>query len=367
MKITGIEAIPFEIPLRRPFTFASGTAAVADHVLVRVVTDDGIVGQAEAPPRPYTYGESQTSIVAALRDWFSPALSGVDPFCRERISALLERTVGNHTAKAAIDIALWDIIGQAVSQPVHNLLGGYATAVQVSHMLGLGTPAEMVDEAILMRGTYGITAFKVKVGRSPASVDIKACKALRAALGDQAYLYLDANRGWRGDETLRALGALSDLNIVMLEEPGPADDILARRRIVDRSPVPIIGDESCTRLGEVARLLMDRSCDLVSIKTSRTGFTESGKILGLCEGLGAGVIVGNQIDGALSTLAGVSFAAAHRATTDRPAELAAFLDMTDDLLVDPPQISEGRLAPPQLPGLGIRVDQKKLQHYRVDQ
>jgi L-Ala-D/L-Glu epimerase len=366
VKVTAIEAIPFEIPFRRPFAFASGVATVADHVLVRVRTDEGIVGHAEAPPRPYTYGESQTSIVAAVYDWFSPALTGADPFCRERISATLAPIVGNPTAKAAVDIALWDVIGQAVGQPVHSLLGGFAESVRVTHMLGLGSPSEMVDEASRVRDTYGISAFKVKVGRTPFAVDVEAVRALRAALGDDVELYLDANRGWRGDDALRALAALADAGVAMLEEPGRADDILTRRRTVERSPVPIVGDESCTRAAEVARLLLDGSCDMISIKTSRTGFTDSAKIVGLCEGLGVGVVLGNQIDGAVATLAGVTFAAAHRATAERPAELSAFVDIADHLLIEPPEIVDGRMAPPQRPGLGIAIDDDKVDHYRVD-
>jgi L-alanine-DL-glutamate epimerase-like enolase superfamily enzyme len=366
VKVTAIEAIPFEIPFLRPFAFASGIATVADHVLVRVHTDEGIVGHAEAPPRPYTYGESPASIVAAVHDWFAPALRGEDPFAVERIRATLAHTVGNHTAKAAVDIAMWDIVGQAVGQPCHRLLGGYAESVAVTHMLGLGEPGEMVDEAVRTRDTYGITAFKVKVGRTPFTVDVESVRALRAALGDDAELYLDANRGWRGDDALRALAELSDAAVAMLEEPGPADDLLTRRRTVERSPVPIVGDESCTRAAEVARLLLDRSCDMVSVKTSRTGFTDSAKIVGLCEGLGAGVVLGNQIDGSVATLAGVAFAAAHQATAERPAELSAFIDIADCLLAEPPQIVDGRMAPPQQPGLGVAIDEDKVARYRVD-
>lgn len=366
MKITEIEAIPFEIPFARPFAFASGAAAVADHVLVRVNTDEGLVGHAEAPPRPYTYGESQVSIVAAVRDWFSPALAGLDPFRREQIADVLHRTVGNPTAKAAVDIAVWDVIGQALGQPVHSLLGGYASSVRVSHMLGLASPAEMADEALRIRDAYGITAFKIKVGRTPWTVDVAACRGLRTSLGDDVELYLDANRGWHAQDALSALDALAEVHIVMLEEPVPADDLFERRRVVERSPVPIVGDESCARLGEVARLLLDRSCDMVSVKTSRTGFTESAKIVGLCEGLGAGVVVGNQIDGTVGTAASVTLAAALRATAGRPAEVSAFLDMADHLLADPPDIVDGRMAPPQRPGLGIVLDDQKLDHYRTD-
>ena len=93
MKIIAVEAIPLSIPVRRPFGFASGRMTSADHVIVRITTDDGLVGHGEAPPRPYTYGETAASIVAVVRDVFAPLLVGADPFARERLRAELDRTV----------------------------------------------------------------------------------------------------------------------------------------------------------------------------------------------------------------------------------------------------------------------------------
>ena len=167
MKITAIEAIPFAIPYRKPLKFASGEVQVAEHVLVRVVTNDGVVGVAEAPPRPFTYGETQKSIAAVVEDLFAPAIVGLDATQREVVRARMHRTIGNPTAKAAIDMALWDILGKAWGQPVHRLLGGWTDRMRVSHMLGFDDPAKMVDEAARMIDTYGIRTFRVKVGRRP--------------------------------------------------------------------------------------------------------------------------------------------------------------------------------------------------------
>ncbi len=108
MKVESVEAIPFSIPFDKPVRFASGQVEVADHVLVRVRTSDGVTGVAEAPPRPYTYGETQTSIVAAVQTLFAPAVVGLPLLAREQVRARVGRTVGNPTAKAALDMALWD-------------------------------------------------------------------------------------------------------------------------------------------------------------------------------------------------------------------------------------------------------------------
>ena len=186
MKITRIETIPFAIPYRKPLRFASGEVTRAEHVLVRVHTDDGLTGVAEAPPRPYTYGETQASILAVIRTVFAPQVTGLSPLEREQIRARLDRTVGNPTAKAAIDMAVWDVIGQSAGLPVTELLGGYGNQLRVAHMVGFAGLAEMVAEAERVGELYGITTFKVKVGRRPIDLDIAACRALREALGEGA-------------------------------------------------------------------------------------------------------------------------------------------------------------------------------------
>ena len=163
MKISRVEAIPFAIPYRKPLKFASGEVHVAEHVLVRVTTDDGVVGVAEAPPRPFTYGETQAGIVAVIDGIFAPQVTGLDLMEREQIHARLSRTVGNPTAKSALDMAIWDALGQSLGYSVTELLGGYTDRMHVSHMLGFDEPAAMVAEAERMRDTYGITTFKVKV------------------------------------------------------------------------------------------------------------------------------------------------------------------------------------------------------------
>ena len=153
MKITQVEAIPFAIPYVKPLKFASGEVHTAEHVLVRVHTDDGVTGVAEAPPRPFTYGETQASIIAVIQQLFAPQVVGRTLPEREAIGARVARTVGNPTAKAAIDMAIWDALGRTLGLPVSDLLGGYTDRMRVSHMLGFDDPAKMVAEAERMRDT----------------------------------------------------------------------------------------------------------------------------------------------------------------------------------------------------------------------
>jgi L-Ala-D/L-Glu epimerase len=366
MKIVTVEAIPFAIPYRKPLRFASGEVHVADHVLVRVHTDDGVVGVAEAPPRPYTYGETQESIVAVVRKVFAPALVGLTLLERETARARMERTIGNPAARAAVDMAIWDALGRTLDLPVTQLLGGWTDRMRVAHMVGFAPDAEMVAEAERVRDLYGIRTFKVKVGRRPVGLDVGACGALRAALGPDVELYVDGNRGWTPSEAARAMQAMADLDLTLAEELCPADDVLGRRWLTARTPVPTVADESATTPGQVTRELLDGAANAISIKTARTGFSTSQRILHLCEGLGAEVVMGNQIDGQIGTACTVAFGAAHRGSSLRAGELSNFLDMSDDLLTEPLEISGGELAVRPGPGLGIEVDPDKLARYRRD-
>lgn len=366
MKITAIEAIPFAIPYVKPLKFASGEVHAAEHVLVRVHTDDGVVGVAEAPPRPFTYGETQTGIVAVIEQLFAPALVGLTLLEREVIGAQLARTVGNPAAKSAVDMAMWDALGRTLELPVSSLLGGFTDRMRVSHMLGFADPAVMVAEAEKMQELYGISVFKVKVGRRPVTLDTAVVRALRDRFGDSVELYVDGNRGWTAAESLRAMKDMADLDLLFAEELCPADDVLGRRWLVEHLDVPFIADESVPTPADVTREVLGGSATAISIKTARTGFTTSQRVHHLAEGLGLDVVMGNQIDGQIGSACAVTFGAAYELTSRRAGELSNFLDMSDDLLTEPLRIRDGVLPVPPGVGLGIDIDPDKLAHYRTD-
>lgn len=276
----------------------------------------------------------------------------------------MRRTIGNDAAKGAVDIALWDCLGRHLGVPVHSLLGGYADELRVSHMLGFDVPSAIVDEAISMRERFGIDAFKIEVGRRPFADDPKICRTLRKALGDTTDHYVDANRGWSTTDALQAIPALVDAGINTFEEPCDARDALGRRNVVRKAPMLVVGDESVPTPGDVSRELMSGGCNAISIKTARGGFTNAKRILDLCEGMGVDVMIGNQIDTQIGTAASLAFGASHRRTTLKAAELSNYLEMADDLVVAPLQIARGVMKVSDAPGVGVEIDESKLNHYR---
>ncbi|MEE9095881.1 mandelate racemase/muconate lactonizing enzyme family protein [Pseudarthrobacter phenanthrenivorans] len=365
-RIVEVRTVPYAIPYRKPLRFASGSIDVADNVLVEVVTSDGVVGFAEAPPRPYTYGETQASIVAVIEKIFAPAIIGLSILDREAVRSRLARTVGNPTAKAAIDMAMWDAWGKTIGTPVHHLLGGFTDALQVSHMLGFDDPDTVAAEAIELKEKLGIASFKIKVGRRPVHLDVDVCKAVREALGPDAELYIDGNRGWTAAESARALRELEDVGLSRVEELCPADDVLSRRWLVSQCPVPFVADESAPTPADVTREILAGAATAVSIKTARTGFSGSLRVSHLAEGLGLEAVIGNQIDAQVGTVCSLVFGASQEITSRSAAELSNYLDMADDLLDQPLIIENGYMRVPEGPGLGIQLDPEKVARYRVD-
>lgn len=366
MKITKIEAIPFSIPYVHPLRFASGEQHTANHILVRVYGEDGVVGTAEAPPRPYTYGETQAGIKDVVENVFAPALVGVDILDREKMVAVMNRTVDNPCAKGAVDMAVWDVLGQSLGQPVTKLLGGFTDHMKVSHMVGFDEPSKMVDVVASYKEKYGITTYKVKVGRKPYQLDVAVVRALREAFGDEIELYIDGNRGWTAAESAQALADMADLGLTLAEELNPADDVLGRKWLVDRTPMPFVADESVPNQADVVRSLLGGYSTAISIKTARTGFTYSQRIHFLCESMGVENVMGNQIDGQVGSLCSIVFGSAFRGTSARAGELSNWLDMADDLLAEPLEIVDGKMYVRDMPGTGVVIDEDKLAAYRTD-
>lgn len=365
-KIANIEAIPYCIDYAKPLRFASGFVDKADHVLIRITTESGIVGIADAPPRPYTYGETQHSIVTTVRDLFAPQLIGTEADNTTRTHEVLNRTVNNNVAKASVDIALWDIKAKAAGTSLTKMLGGYSDRLQVAHMVGFAPKAEVLEDVHTLMNRHGITAYKVKVGRRPIDDDIEVCRAIRQEFGDDVTLYVDGNRGWSARQSARALRELADVDLAFVEELNPASEGFGRRAIVQQSPVPFVVDESAPTPTAVWRAIQDGDGTAVSIKTARTGITDSLRIWGLCSSAGVDVVLGNQIDTQIGSLATIAFGAAFRETSSLPAEVSNFLDMKDDLQASPVEIKDGYAHVPDVDGYGSVIENEKLERYRLD-
>jgi L-alanine-DL-glutamate epimerase-like enolase superfamily enzyme len=365
MKISRIETIPFRIPLKPESHFRSTLAAMefCDPVLVRIHTDEGIVGLAEAPAKPHIYGETQQSIVTAIEEKLSPSLIGMNPFDLERIHYRMDSLKQNLAAKASIDIALHDIIGKQIGLPIYRMLGGWNDGkVSVSWMMGTKGPEEMGSEARRLYDS-GFRVFKIKVGEDPQQ-DVINFRAIRSAVGNDATLYIDANQAYSPPDAIKAIRAMEQFGLAWAEEPVSISAGKRRLKVAQSISVPISGDESCLTPNMVAREIEDGVIGLVVLKVARTGYYQSRKIIHLCEQAGMPCLVGSQGDTGIGTIASVHLAKAFRQIR-YPIENTYFLRLEDDILKEPLTIKNGFIEISEKAGLGVEIDEEKLKRYRV--
>ncbi len=363
MKVASIRLTPFSLPLTHAVHFSTGVLTAAEHLLVEVETDDGVIGVSEAIPRPMIYGETRESIQATVRHLIAPQLVGARIDALEDVGHRLKNVRGNPVAKGSVELALFDALGKSLGISCHSLLGGFTDRVAVTMILGMGSPAEVVERSREANRTYGINSFKVKVGRDVRG-DIASVEALRSAFPD-ATICPDANHGYTAAEALAFVDGTRDCGLAWVEEPCPAEDLLGRARIGALSHTPFLGDESCINAREVATEVLDRRSSMISIKLARTGIRESIRIREFCAAVGAGVIVGSQGDSAVGTWASVAFAAASPVTAGFPAELGYFLDLEGSVCAADPEIVDGEMAVSGKPGFGFEINMAALEDAQV--
>jgi L-alanine-DL-glutamate epimerase-like enolase superfamily enzyme len=332
---------PLDLELRRPFRIARGTQYHARNLLVEIEAGDHLTGIGEAgPDSTGYYGETQATMQAAL-EAFAGAL-GDDPLLVEDIIAELDRTLfhGNRAAKSAVDMALYDLSGKVLGVPVYRLLGlNPARAPATSYTISIDSPQEMARQAASAALTYPI--LKVKVG---TAADVEMVRSIRNVTA--VTLRVDANAAWEPKEAVRAAEALAPYGIELIEQPVAAHDLDGLRLVRERSPIPIIADESCVTLEDVPRLA---GCvDGINIKLAKCGGLRNAlKMIHVARAHHLKVMVGCMVSSSLAITA-----AAH---------LAPLVDYVDldgaELLANDPfqgvRFEEGRMVLPETPGLGV--------------
>jgi L-alanine-DL-glutamate epimerase-like enolase superfamily enzyme len=290
-------------------------------------------------------------------------LIGQDAWNAERLLDDMGSIAWNPTAKSAVDMALADVRSQAAGVPFWQFFGGWTNEIPVSWRPPDTVVEEQVEQCLNVQERYGIRTFKIKLGMRP-SEDVGRIEQLRAGLGDDVEFTLDANQGWDARTAVDTLGALQDLRILLVEEPCPIENDRARRLVARMTSIPIMGDESCVTPAMVRRQIELDVLQVVSIKVARTGFLLSQRIAHLCEQSGLANLCGQQADTSIGSICSGHFAASCP-NVNLPIEATTFLDTAAELLSDPPVVKGGLLQLPDGNGLGIRIDERALDRFKV--
>ena len=354
MKITEIRLGRLSAPLRTPFKTALRTVSRVEDIVVELHTDTGAVGYGEAPPTGPITGDTVGGIVGGIRELIAPVILGqeVDDF--ETLTARVQKAgVHNTSAKAAVDMALWDLYGQLHGIPVHKLLGGARRELVTDITISVNPPEQMARDALEAIGR-GYDCLKVKVGADPA-LDTARLAAVRKAVGSEVCIRIDANQAWTPRQAVRILNEMQDkgLALELVEQPVPAADLEGLAYVTRHSWVPVMADESVFSPADAMGIFQARAADYINIKLMKCGgLTNALRIAAAAEVYGVECMIGCMLEAKIAVNAAVELACARSIITR--------VDLDGPVLcsVDPVEggalFEERRITVSDAPGMGIR-------------
>jgi muconate cycloisomerase len=364
MRIQRVQAIAISLPMIKPVKMSFEEVRNAENVLARIETSDGIIGWGEAASAPTMTGETPGSMVAAIR-YLADKLEGLPA---EDITAAMHRAgqylYGNNSAKAAIEMALWDALGQAKGKPVYELLGG-AKRLRVPALRLIGTGSTEGDIAETQkRLAEGYVAIKIKVGVASPEADAERSRAICATVKDDKVLICtDANQAWTPDEAIRFVRGIADTRIEFFEQPVAGHDVAGMARVAAASHVKIGVDEGLHSMDDLQHHHDRKAAQGCSLKTIKLGGMRPVYDSALlCEKLGMKVNLACKIAEAGIASAGLMHLAAAIPAVDWGVSLSSPY-LADDIVTEPIALAGGWLNVPTGPGLGIRVDEAKVRRY----
>lgn len=354
MKITNIRIGEISVPLKTPFKTALRTVNSVNDIIVEIYTDTGNTGFGEAPPTGVITGDTKGSIIGAIEDHIKKAIIGMDIENFEDIMMILDKSlIKNTSAKAAVDIALYDLYAQVYKAPLYKLLGGYRKEITTDITISVNDPEEMARDSI-NAVERGYKTLKIKVGKDSLT-DIKRMEAIRNAVGYDVKLRIDANQGWKPKEAVHVLRKMEDagLKIEFVEQPVAAHDIDGLKFVTDNISIPVLADESVFSPQDALNILQKRAADLINIKLMKTGGLHNAlKICSIAEVCGVECMIGCMLEAKVSVNAAVHLAAAKSIITK--VDLDGPVLCSEDPIEGGAVFNESKITLNDTPGLGIR-------------
>jgi muconate cycloisomerase len=370
MQITGLELFHISIPFVKPYALSKiyGTPAHAQAVIFKVHTDEGITGLGEADPsNPFTH-ETPASAMVVTKDVIWPHLSGQDPTRIPLIESILDKAVyGNLTARGAVNMALYDIVGKANRIPVYTLLGGrYRSTLPILGAIGSGTPKE--DMAAIEEWIQrSCNTVMIKMGALPIADEIERMRSAKKRYGKQIAFIADINQGWNVTETFEFLEGIGEHRPAMLEQPVARDDLTGLQQIHDTRTCLLSVDESLDSIHNAARVIQKGAADVFSIKVSKNGgLDKSRKIALLAEAFGLKCLMNSMLEFGITQAASLHLGCTLTNLLDMGQAYHSVLRMSDDITDFNQNISNGRVTVPSGSGLGVALDEGKLKKYTQD-
>lgn len=353
MKIEKVETRILCTPLKKPFKTAMRQVSVSENLIVLLHGDDGQTGFGSAPPTAVITGDTIESIKGAVEDFIAPAIIGMDIEEMDSILKRLDTVIyKNSSAKAAVDIALYDLFGKHFKIPLYKLFGGSRKEIESDITVSVNSPEEMAEDAVAYV-KEGYKTLKTKVGVDSV-LDIERIKAIRAAIGPDIKIRLDANQGWSAKEAVRTIKKLEDLDlgIELVEQPVKAHDFEGLKYISDNVDTPIMADEALFSPEDGFRLLSMRAADILNIKLMKSGGLHHAiTINAMAESCGVECMMGCMIESKIGITAAAHLACGKLNITR--VDLDAVDLMAEDPIEGGVKVEGSRIIVPESYGLGI--------------
>ncbi|MEA3356726.1 MAG: enolase C-terminal domain-like protein [Candidatus Bipolaricaulota bacterium] len=377
MKIERVEIIPLEVPYHRPTSISVGTISTAKNILVKVYTDDGIVGLGEVSPfiPPYT-GETQETAVGILHKWIAPNLIGEDPFNIARIHDKMDGIVpGYGCTKSGVDIALYDIMGKALGVPIHKLLGGiYREKIPLWYAVSWDQGIQAMAEEAARWVEERFKGIMVKIGRErDIKKDIESIKLVRKYVGDNIPIIADPNQAYTSYDARMLAKGMSEY-AQALEGPVKGWDLNGMAAVKKLGVVKLIADESLFTPMDAVELVKRDAADMLLIKLLKLGgFYKSKKIVAIAEASGIDCCCASMTNLGIGHAANLHFAASTKLNDqfghgfENLFQIFGSVKASEERNIsEVPQFKDGYYEVPKGPGLGVALIEENVKRYATE-
>jgi o-succinylbenzoate synthase len=354
LKISKVTVKPITVRYKQAFTTAYGTEDHTIHALIQVYTDEGTIGLGEAAPLQDFTGETYQTIEQFIRSSYENALRGEDPFNHSVIHTRLNQIQGNPAAKSAIDIALYDIMGKALNQPVYQLIGGkFRNRIETAEVIGFDEPARMGEAALRLK-SLGFKTIKMKVGSGDVRLDAERVAKVRNIIGDDVALRVDANNSYSVAKAIQLGRKIRKYDLAYFEQPVPARNLRGLAKVRKATQIPITADEAVHTAADALRVVKHEAADNLAIKFAKCGgICEAKTISKVAEAAGLNCVIISAFEVGVGLAADLHLAYSSP-SVNLPCEVAVGPMYDDDVTTG---LINGTtwLGVPDAPGLGVKL------------
>ncbi|PKR77854.1 chloromuconate cycloisomerase [Halalkalibacillus sediminis] len=356
-----------DVPIKRPHQFSVTKVSSKSFVILKMELNDGLIGIGEGTtPGIWWNGESVETMQLVIDQYLSPLITGKDPRDIEAILQLMDRHVrGNSFAKATVEMALYDLVGKIYDVPIYQLLGGKCREVlPVRWALASGSVDGDISEAEGLVEKNEYTNFKIKAGKEDPAADAERTVEIAKGLAGTTTIGVDPNGSWNRLVTKRWMEEFWESNVDFLEQPLPPEDYEGLSQLVAMKRVPVMVDESLGSLSDATRIIREGAADIFSLKIHKLGGLRNTKaVANIAEGAGIPCFGGTSLESSIGTAACLHVYSTVK-NLDYGTELFGPDWLADDLVINPLKSMNGEMQVPEGPGLGVELDEEKVEKYR---